>query len=652
MIDLDSPRYADREALLAYTMRSLLQSRSSSPYRSADPLLLRGVAQAVADAADTSFLVAHFAAYTLASADTVVADPHDPRWRASLPLHAGQAMRDDLTRRLGPDAQRATDLLRPLAYAEGRGLPWEDIWAPLASAVSGSTYTDEDLLWLRHHAGSYVVEATESGRSAYRLYHQVLTDYLREDIDATEVHSAFVDVLAGCVPYRGDATRDWSRAHPYTLSHLAAHAAAAGRFDGLLSNTEYLVHADPHSLTPHLRQASGRQVRLTAAVYRNSFDLHADASVSVRRSILTLNAARAGATTLLEQLNRCAPASEWVPVWATGNDFTQALRTSLTGLDSWVMGMTCSVLGDGSVALISGGREGVSLWDLATGRRIGKPLTDPLYAVGSMACTVLDGRPIAVIGGGTNAGGSTVTMWDLTSGRRIGEFVHGPGPVLALACTVLDGQPVAVIGGDTVTVWDLASGHRVGRSVTPTVGNWSSQVHTLACTMLGDRAIAVVGGPALSMLDLTNAHRIGEPYVQEGQRVHAVACTYLDGRAIAVIGGRDLFTGTVFVWDLASGRRIGQLEEFDGRVNSVGCTILNGQPIAVTGTTSASGTGHARVWDLRTQKLLQHFVLPDLQRVEVAPDGSLVVLLGRDIAVLQPRSDWLSAMSDSAPTIT
>ncbi|MET9459956.1 hypothetical protein ABZY05_33540 [Streptomyces canus] len=128
--------------------------------------MLRQVAQAVADAAGTSFLVARFAAYTLASDTAVVTDPHSPRWRARLPRRAGQAMRDDLARRLGPNAQRATDLLRPLAYAEGQGLPWEDIWAPLASAVSGHTYTDEDLLWLRHHAGSYVVEATENGRSA------------------------------------------------------------------------------------------------------------------------------------------------------------------------------------------------------------------------------------------------------------------------------------------------------------------------------------------------------------------------------------------------------------------------------------------------------------------------------------------------------
>lgn len=253
VIDLDSPLHADEEALLAYTMRNLLQSRRTSPYRGLDyrdAYLLRETARAVAEAAGASFLVARFAAYTLASADTVVTDPFDRHWRAGLPRHAGQAMRDDLNRRLGPHAQRAADLLRPLAYAEGQGLPWEDIWAPLASAISGRPYTDADLLWLRHHAGSYVVEATEGGRSAYRLYHQALTEHLREDTDATAVHAAFVDTLTDRVPYRGDATRDWSRAHPYTLNYLATHAAAADRIDDILQDTEYLVHATPHGLTP------------------------------------------------------------------------------------------------------------------------------------------------------------------------------------------------------------------------------------------------------------------------------------------------------------------------------------------------------------------------------------------------------------------
>jgi hypothetical protein len=140
VIDLDNPRWADRDALTVYTIRNLLEASRPSPYRNTPTPRVRLVADAVATAADPSFLVARITATTLAAADTTP-DPTDPQWRASLPRQAGDAMRTDLNTRLGPDARRARDLLRPLAYAEGQGLPWEDIWAPLASRISGNPYT-------------------------------------------------------------------------------------------------------------------------------------------------------------------------------------------------------------------------------------------------------------------------------------------------------------------------------------------------------------------------------------------------------------------------------------------------------------------------------------------------------------------------------
>ncbi|MFG2785707.1 caspase family protein [Streptomyces prunicolor] len=608
VIDLDSDRYADHEALLAYTIRNLLQSRPTSPYRQWENSgLLRPVAEAVAAAAGMSFLVARFAAYTLASADIAVTDPFDARWRASLPRHAGQAMRDDLNQRLGPDAQRATDLLRPLAYAEGQGLPWEDIWAPLASAISGRPYTDDDLLWLRRNAGSYVVEATENGRSAYRLYHQALTEHLREDTDPAPVHAAFVDTLTGRVPYRGDATRDWSRAHPYTLHHLATHAAAADCIDGLLSTTEYLVHADPHSLATHLQGASSSEARLTAAVYRTSFDRHATAPTPVRRDLLALNAARAGANALLEQLNRHAQ-TEWTAGWATGKDFSPALRHTLTGLGAPASAVACTVLDGHPVAVIglSRGVGGVAVWDLTTGRLIGEPI-EVGAPVSVVACTVLDGRPIAVIGtnpspslrpGGV-VGGGGMGVRDLTTGAPIGEpLTQLNGSVSAMACTVLDGRPVAVIGlsrgfdSGEVVVRDVATGAPIGEPLT----QHDESVSSVACTVLDGHPIAVIGtNPGISrgrgrhrsrdfgdgrlvVRDVATGAPIGEP-IEIGAPVSAVACTVLDGRPVAVIGSR----GGVMVRDVATGVLIGEPIEIDESVSAVACTVLDGRPVAVIG---------------------------------------------------------------------
>ena len=77
-------------------------------------------------------------------------------------------------------------LLLPLAYARGSGIPWADVWLPLANALKpegAPAYTHSDFEWIRTHASSYVIGITsgESPRSVYRLYHRSFGDFLRKD---------------------------------------------------------------------------------------------------------------------------------------------------------------------------------------------------------------------------------------------------------------------------------------------------------------------------------------------------------------------------------------------------------------------------------------------------------------------------------------
>jgi len=58
----------------------------------------------------------------------------------------------------------------------------------------------------------------------------------------------------------------------------------------------------------------------------------------------------------------------------------------------------------------------------------------------SVACTLLDGRPVAVSGGRDE----TVRVWELATGQPLGEPLTGhTETVEAVACTLLDGRPVA-----------------------------------------------------------------------------------------------------------------------------------------------------------------------------------------------------------------
>ncbi|MEV7442944.1 hypothetical protein AB0O22_17625, partial [Streptomyces sp. NPDC091204] len=116
--------------------------------------------------------------------------------------------------------------------------------------------------------------------------------------------------------------------------------------------------------------------------------------------------------------------------------------------------VACTVLDGRPVAVTTGWDKTVRVWDLATGQSVGKPLTGHTEAVYAVACTVLDGRPVAV----TTGWDKTVRVWDLATGQSVGEPLTGhTGNVYAVACTVLDGRPVTVTTSqdDTVRIWDL-----------------------------------------------------------------------------------------------------------------------------------------------------------------------------------------------------
>jgi WD40 repeat protein len=581
-IDLDADRYADPLALTTYAARGLLEAHPDSPYRDQPPELLRAVADAVATAADPSFLVARITSATLA-AQPDAADSRDPVWRESLPRLPGEAMRRDLDTRLGPKAAMVRDLLRPLAFAEGQGLPWEDIWAAVASRVASATYTDDDLLWLRRNAGSYIVEATEDGHSTYRLYHQALAEHLREHIDAIAVHQAIAEVLLARVPRTLAGSRDWTRAHPYTLRHLATHGALAGEIDALIADTGYLVHAEPGALLQALRRTSTDAASLTAAVYRCSADTHQHLPPLRRRQLLAADAARFRATRLLHELS--APLS-WRPRWATGGQTTHALHTTFTGHTSPVNAVACSTL-EGRPAAVTGSNDQTAqVWDLATGTTI-STFAGHTNRVNAVACSTLEGRPIAV----TDSEDGTVQVWDLATGTTITTFTGHTNRVNAVACSTLEGRPVAVTSGfsGTVLVWDLAT----STTLTTFTGHTLSTT-AVACSTLEGRPIAVTSGhdETAQVWDLATGTTL-TTFTGHTLSATTVACSTLEGRPVAVTSGHD---ETVLVWDLATATTLTTLTGHTRSVTAVACSTLDGRPIAVTGSYDKT----ARAWSFLT----------------------------------------------------
>ncbi len=271
LIDLDDDTYADPSSVITYVRSCLVHLVPDSPYRRQPQPYLTAVAKAIAYAAGTSFLVALITARSLALR-AELADPGDRNWRKGLPRLAADAMRQDLDQRLGELADKARDLLRPLAYAEGAGLPWEDIWPALARALSRVPYTSADIDWLIETAGYYIIESTsdDGRRSAYRLYHEALAEHLRSDQADAAAHAAIVDTLISHAPRLTDGRTDWYQAHPYTRANLASHAAAADQIDSLVTDPRFLLAAARSPLMAALPAAITRAGRVVGDAYERA----------------------------------------------------------------------------------------------------------------------------------------------------------------------------------------------------------------------------------------------------------------------------------------------------------------------------------------------------------------------------------------------
>ena len=594
LIDLDLPAYLDIDDLADYVRRRLLLTgvppgpgQPDTPYRGREALAGQ-VAEAVASAAYPAFLIGQLVSRALVLRGHPLS-PGDAGWR-EFPTTVAAAMDDYLASVAGPDGQdRVEDLLRPLAYARGDGLPLDDagLWPRLATALArpGRSYQPGDVATLLDTAADYLVESVLTGQASYyRLYHQALSDRLRErDQQRAQpagamqtIYHCLLDTVTAVPP--GEGMRRWGGADPYVLRHVVQHAADAGRLDELLTDPGFLVHADPATLIASLPVAVSESAQLTAAVYRTSVAGHPRGSPTGRRDMLAVDAARFRASTLLRGLVSVADVSGsgWRPRWATGGQLSStALRATLAGHKYRVAGVACAELGDRRVAVTVGWDGTLRIWDLLSGTQVGGPLTssnDNLFAV---ACTELDGRPIAVTGGRDQA----VRVWDLAGRTQVGEPIIHNEPVSAVACTELGGRPVAVTAGRdaAVRIWDLGSRTQIGDPLT----GHDTWVQTVACTELDGRPIAVTAGRdgAVRIWDLGSRTQIGDPLTGHTGWIETVACRQLDGRPIAISGDTD---GGVRMWDLRQRIQIGDLPT--GRTNMVGavaCAQPDGQPVAV-----------------------------------------------------------------------
>ncbi|NUP50105.1 MAG: hypothetical protein HOW97_22750 [Catenulispora sp.] len=625
-VDLDTPRYRADQDVAGYVAKVLLAADEpdvKTPYRDR-PELAQAVGAGVARRASGVFLVARMAARSLRSATEVI-DPDTPGWIDRLPSEIGEAFEDYL-QRFGTDEQRVRRMLTPLAFAEGQGLPRGEIWARLATALSGVETSEEDIAWVLKAGGSYIAEVTDQARSVYRLYHQSLAEHLRRDptIDARRTQSQIVDALVALVPVRGQGGRDWFGAHRYTLSNLATHAAAACRLDELVVEPGFLLASEQLAVIGALPAVQSAEARTARNAYEQvAHRLDGQSPLGDRASYLQLSARRCGADRLADRINGLGVPLRWSVPWAWWSP--TGVHRQLRG-HSW--GVSAVAVGevDGRAVALTGSYDGTArMWDLSTQRQLG-PALGGYEEVSAVALGDIDEYSVALVAGDDG----TVRVFDLSSGSELGEPLRGhTNLVRAIAIGTLAGRPIAVTASadGTARVWDMDTRRQLGVPFS----EHRSTVHCVALGTVDGRPIAVTGGGdnRARIWDLMTREPVGAALIGHADTVSAVAVCSLDGKDTVVTGCHD---GTVGFWDLATRQQIGEplaahfaFVRLYRRVSTVALGVLDAEPVLLT-----CSHKDVRVWNVRTR---QRIGQPLTGHAGLISAAALGMSQGRTIAV-------------------
>ena len=608
----------DAEAAITTYVTQRLAEIPGSPYVN-QPEQIRPAAAAVAAHSQGIFLFARLLARALAHGDQPL-DSASAEAQQLLRGGVAEAFAADLAR-FGRNQQRVRDLLTPLAWAEGAGLPRRQVWLALADALAdrtGQRYTEADLAWVLEHAGAHLIEAGEDGQTVYRLYHQAFNDYLRRDHDPVAINHTITDALLELI--ESDGRRDWASANPYLHRHLATHAAAAGRLGELVADARYLLYADPQQLARVLGSVD-HTTHVLARLYWRALDRLRDAVTPAERAAVLHVTALDHEPAALPLLDTY-PELPWRGVWAAGppTPFHRRLTGSTRGGGYRRVHAVAVGQVDGRAVVVSGSADQtVRVWDAATGEPQatvpGHTLTGHTRTVSAVAIGEVGGRTVIVSG----SADQTVRVWDAATGRRQATLPGHTHRVSAVAIGEVGGRTVIVSGsGDqTVRVWDATTGEPQATLPGHPIDDW---VDAVAVGEVGGRAV-VVSGSADGTVRVWDA-ATGEPQATlpgHTDWVGAVAMGQAAGRAVVVSGSGD---ETVRVWDAVTGAPLATLSH-GGGVSAVAVGEVAGRTIIV------SGSGKTvKVWDAATGEP-QATLTGDTRTFDTELDWVSAVAVGR-----------------------
>jgi WD40 repeat protein len=560
VIDIDRPEYAKEKDIAQYVKARLLRAAEqgqATPYSGKEDIAEQ-VADLVAKSAYPNFLIARLVIEDLLSRPGVM--KADRAEDMAFPTKVSTAF-DAYLARFGEKEIAVRDLLLPLAYPEGEGLPWDNIWAPLSSALARRRYGNSDIRWLLENAGAFILETAEDGRSVYRLYHKALADALRKGRWFRRVQAHFVKVLTAAAPPKSDNTGpNWLLSSRYTRSHLATHAGRCGMLAELLNDPLYLLAADPAHLLTAIATQKDEVSRSVAAVYKESVDYVRSCSLAVAASYLELIARQRGMNDFANRLSASSLLQPWHALWAF---WDSPIASQFFGKgESSISTLATTNWGAGRLIAAIGRKDGrVEVWDMTVGRLLMQwGDSENLKYVDQIALAETKDGPLVV----ATWDNGRIGVFSPTTGERILQLDQNPSRITALCVAKRGLQDVCI------------TAHQDSRLVIRDLPNANPILQTLQATKGSIYGLRVVRLKNQSLL-----FSVGDS--------HVVSSEEIDLSKLRLWSILDLS----LVWQDARGERgsfryIQQIEAF-------------GQTLTVV---SQNGLGPPEIWDLENRRLM------------------------------------------------
>jgi len=262
--------------------------------------------------------------------------------------------------------------------------------------------------------------------------------------------------------------------------------------------------------------------------------------------------------------------------------------------------------------MIAGGSNSyqTTVWDVATRRRLGRPLKDHTGYVNAVAFSP-DGRTLA-----SGAWDKTVVLWNVRSRQRLGTPFRGAGDVNSVAFSP-DGRTLAAGGyGRRLVLWSLVTHRRLKLPLL----RQSNTINSVTFSPDGNTVASADDDGTVMLYDLHAGSSLATPLLGEPHHASSVAFSP-NGKLIA--GGGS--AGTV-VWNTTTRRQIG------GRLQ--GTRDVNRVAFSPDGRTLASGSNDAIVVlsDTSSHRPLgTPLKFPaEVYDVAFSPNGKIVAAAGDD----------------------